>query len=247
MLASPVRRGGTVQEIASTGRAAAVRFDRWFFSTTAALALLIVLVGFAQTLYLSAWLGPPPVSTLLYVHGTVMTLWYVLFLAQVTLVARRRTDLHRRLGVLTALTGATLIPLGAAVAIAFIKRMHADPEAGPIAAIIAGFDGVTLVVFAGLVATALVWRQRPDVHKRLMTVASLSLLGPPLARLMSDEHALWCTYACVVLPIIVDTAYHRRLHPAFGWSGGLVLVTSHVGLFLALRPEWIGFALRTFG
>jgi len=231
----------------STDRAADARFDRRLFGATAALALLIVLVGFAQSLYLRAWFDTPPISPLRYLHGAAMTLWYVLFLAQVTLVARKRTDLHRRLGVLTAVTGAVLIPLGIATAAAYIARVHGDPDEGPVSAVIFAFDAVALLVFAVLVGTALVKRARSDVHKRLMTIASLSLLGPPLARLMSDEHALWCTWACMLVPVVVDTVYHRRLHPAFGWSAALVLVANHLALHFGTQPRWVGFALRTFG
>ncbi|HEV3063357.1 MAG TPA: hypothetical protein VGY48_34245 [Vicinamibacterales bacterium] len=63
---------------------------------------LTTLVGFAQTYYLKVLFGTPPLRLLLHVHGVVMTAWVVLFLVQVGLIAERRTDLHRRLGVMGA-------------------------------------------------------------------------------------------------------------------------------------------------
>jgi hypothetical protein len=180
------------------------------------------------------------------VHGALMTAWYVLFATQVLLVSAHRVDIHRRLGILTAFTAAALVPAGIATAIAFIRRVEGDTESSELAALIAGYQFVALTLFTLLVVTALVLRRRSDIHKRLMTVASLSLLGPPLARLTSDQVALWLNYAVVLLPIAIDTWRHRRLHPAFGWAGGLFLVSSQAALMIASSDAWIAFALRVF-
>jgi hypothetical protein len=221
-------------------------FDRRFFAITAVVAILLVLIGFSPSFYLRSWFNSPALSTLLYVHGALMTAWYVLFAAQVLLVSARRVDIHRRFGILVAFTGAALVPTGIATAIAFIRRVAGDAEESELAAVIAGYQFVALTLFTLLVVTALAFRGRSDIHKRLMTVASLSLLGPPLARLTSDEVALWLNYAVVLLPIAIDTWRHRRLHPAFGWAGGLFLVSSQAALQFASSDSWIRFALRVF-
>ncbi|HVO48222.1 MAG TPA: hypothetical protein VMT29_18015 [Steroidobacteraceae bacterium] len=221
-------------------------FDRRLYTAMGILAVAIVFVGFSRTFYLREWFGSPPLSTLRYLHGTLMTCWYVLFLTQILLVSRHRTDIHRRLGILAGLTAAALLPVGAMTAIGFVTRMRPSPDDAADAAVIAGYDFVALTVFGLLVATALVLRQRSDIHKRLMTLASLSLLGPPLARLVSDEHSLWLTYAFLMLPIAIDTWRHGRVHPAFAWGGALVLIISEVTLHYVTTPGWIAFALRTF-
>jgi hypothetical protein len=181
------------------------------------------------------------------VHGAIMSLWYALFVTQVALVAAHRPDVHRALGIATATCAAVLVPVGALTALAFVRRHLPDPQMAAKAAGIAGYDLVVLTVFAALVVTALVLRHRPDVHKRLMTLASVSLLGPPLARLMSGEAAVLVGNSLAVLPIAVDTWRHRRLHPAFGWGGALVLVSSGAAFALALSPAWRTFALRLVG
>jgi hypothetical protein len=222
-------------------------FDRRFFATTAIAAIVLVLVGFSPSFYLRTWFNGPPLSTVLYVHGTLMTAWYVLFAAQVLLVSSGRVDLHRRLGILVAITAAALVPAGVATAIAFIRRAAGNADDSALAALIAGYQFVALTLFTVLVVTALVLRRRSDIHKRLMTVASLSLLGPPLARMTSDQVALLLNYALVLLPIAIDTWRHRRLHPAFGWAGGVFLVSSQAALQFASSDTWIRFALRVFG
>jgi hypothetical protein len=124
--------------------------------------------------------------------------------------------------------------------------MRDNPDEAPIAAIIAGYDFISLLVFALLVGTALFLRRRSDVHKRLMTLASLSLLGPAFARLVTDQQAVWLTYALVLTPIMIDTWRHRRLHPAFAWGGALFLISSRVAVHVVVSKQWIDFALRTF-
>jgi hypothetical protein len=222
------------------------RFDRRLYTATGVLAALVVFVGFSRTFYLRTWFDVPPLSALRYLHGALMTTWYALFLSQVMLVSRRRVDLHRRLGIFTALTAAAIVPVGSATAIEFIRRVSTDADEAPIAAIIAGYDFVSLLVFALFVGTALIFRRRSDVHKRLMTLASLSLLGPALARMFTDEQALWLTYALVLTPVAIDTWRHRRLHPAFGWGGALFLLSSRLAVQAATSKPWIDYALRTF-
>ena len=55
---------------------------------------------------------------------------------------------------------------------------------------LAEFDGIALVVFSGLVGAAILLRQRGDYHKRLMLLATLSLLGPAFGRLTAYAKGL---------------------------------------------------------
>src|SRR5215467_10641178 len=71
--------------------------SRFYLGMSSAL-LLIVLAGFAPTLYLRAFFAVPVIPASVWVHGLVLTAWFVAFFLQTALVAVRRTDLHRRLG-----------------------------------------------------------------------------------------------------------------------------------------------------
>jgi hypothetical protein len=111
---------------------------------------------------------------------------------------------------------------------------------------IAGYDFISLLVFAALVGTALALRRRGDVHKRLMTLASLSLLGAAFARVVPDEQAIWLLYALIVVLIAVDTWRNRRVHPAFALGGSLFVISSQLALHLTASKQWTDFALRAF-
>ena len=222
-------------------------FERRLYGATAVLAALVVFTGFARSYYLRSLFFATPLPVLLHVHGAVMSLWYALFLTQVALVATHRVDLHRALGIAAATCAAAVVSIGSLVALALVRRSLPDPEAAAEAAGIATYNFITLAVFAALVVTALALRHRPGVHKRLMTLAAVSLLGPPLGRLMPDLTAALVGQGLVLLPVAVDTWRHRRLHPAFGRGGALVLVSSGVAVALAESPTWRAFALHLFG
>src|SRR6266852_5082980 len=97
--------------------------DRRLYIWFAVLMPLIVLAGFARTYYLKGFFGNPPLPGLLvHVHGLVMTSWVVLFIAQVSLVARRRTRTHQRLGILGAVLAGAVVVVGVATAIAAAAR-----------------------------------------------------------------------------------------------------------------------------
>jgi len=77
----------------------------------AAVLLAIVLIGFSPTFYLRAWLatedlpqGLQALPVYLNVHGAIVTAWFLLFFTQTVLVASQRVDIHRRLGIATAVS-----------------------------------------------------------------------------------------------------------------------------------------------
>jgi hypothetical protein len=178
-----------------------------------------------------------------------MTAWFVLFFVQVWLVGVGRTDLHRRLGVFGMVVAVLVLCVGTAAAIDAGRR-GAAPASGIVTPL--EFMAVSLFdmpVFATLVGLALWLRRRPDVHKRLMVLASLGMLTPAIARIplrfIQDGGppvffglAIMLVMACVA----IDTARHRKLHRAFAW-GALVIVTMiPLRLFIAATEAWTRFA-----
>ena len=66
--------------------------DRRLYTWVAVFVPVIVLIGFARSYYLKGFFNTPAIPSLLvHLHGIVMTSWVVLFVAQVSLVAARRT------------------------------------------------------------------------------------------------------------------------------------------------------------
>jgi hypothetical protein len=115
--------------------------------------------------------------------------------------------------------------------------------AGP-QTVIMSLELVQMLLFAGLVVLA-VWfrRRRLDIHKRLMLLTIACMLPSALARLpvswMTNADILIGLYAVVLICTMFDTIRHRRLHPAFGWGGGIVLDALHITFVGAQTPAWI--------
>ena len=102
-------------------------------------------------------------------------------MTQTALVAGGRRDIHRRLGVAGAVLAAAMVVVGTILAIWNAREGRAPPGVPPLPfLIIPLFD---MLVFAPLVAAAVWYRRRPETHKRLMLLATLSLLAAAVARL----------------------------------------------------------------
>src|SRR5256885_12694391 len=107
-------------------RPAACWHDRVFYCSMAAAAAVSVFVGFAPTFYLRSNFHPGPLPLYLYVHGSLFTAWIALFFVQTSLIAARRTDVHRRLGWVGAALASSMVAAGVTVAIFAGRRAVAE-------------------------------------------------------------------------------------------------------------------------
>ena len=103
------------------------QYDNLFFSGMAVVALITVLVGFARTYFLAGLFRAPLPNLLVHIHGAAFTLWIILFITQISLVAARRVDLHRRLGLLGFVLAVVMIVLGTVTASDRLARHVAQP------------------------------------------------------------------------------------------------------------------------
>jgi hypothetical protein len=234
--------------MASHAAAADRRRDRFFYVGIAVAAAVIVFVGFSRTYFLKAHFGTPPLSRLLHLHGLVFTSWIVLLLTQVSLVAARRTDLHRRLGVLGVLLAPLMVAIGLTAAIDAARRGSAPPG-GPPPLVFLAIPFGDMAVFAILVAAGFYFRRRPDAHKRLMLVATIGLLTAAIARLpfafilgTGPPAFFGLTDLVLAVCILYDYRARRRVHPAYLWGGLLLVASQPLRLVVAGTNAWLAFA-----
>ncbi len=216
--------------------------DRPFYAWAAASAATIAFAGFARTYYLKAWFGTPDLTTLVHAHAVVMTLWVLLFIVQVWFVSAGRVDLHRRLGVAGVVLATLIVVLGFFTAIAGARR--GIPAGVPPLMFMAITLSVVLV-FAIFIAAALYYRKRSDYHKRLMVLATLTVIQPAVARIAADVTGIFhpllffgLTDVMLLAFIAWDTVRNRRLHPAFGWGFLFFLLSQPARFFIAGSGAW---------
>src|SRR4051812_36146252 len=155
--------------------------DHIFFSTMSVVAALVILTGFASTYAAKLFAADATIPAIVHLHAAVFTSWLALFVAQTLLVMRGRIKLHQQLGTAgMALAGLMLI-VGTLTARTVARLGHRGipgvefPDAE-------GFLLLNLTVsavFALLVGAAWWYRRRPQIHKRLMLMATVGGLMPP--------------------------------------------------------------------
>ena len=219
--------------------------DRWFFSGMAVALAAFAFYGFSGTFYLRpADFAGPPLTTLVFVHGAMMTLWVLGTVLQTSLVAVRRTALHRTLGWGMAALAAAIIISGPMVGIAAIKRGAVPPDMPPQLLLMLPMAGVTM--FAGFVAAGILLRNREQAHKRLMLLSTIATLDAAAARIpgVLDGGPL-LLFGLPDLFILVgigyDLATRRSVHPTWIIGGLLIVISQPLRLALAFTPLWSSF------
>ena len=220
---------------------------RRFYVGMAIAVLITVFLGFSRTYFLKGYYGTPELSLLLHIHGLVFTSWVLLFLAQTTLVATGRTDLHRKLGVGGAVLAALLLIVGTITAIMRVKGGRPSPIPGVSPLSFLAVPLFDMVVFAILIGVGLVQRHRPDTHKRLMTLATIALTSAPIARFAAVRQVgppafFGLTDLFIVAMLVYDLATRRRVHPATIWGGLVIVASQPLRLMISGTPAWLAFA-----
>jgi len=214
-----------------------------FYNGMSLLIAAIVFAGFYRTFYLSPWLHGAVLSPLRIVHGVAFSAWIVLFVSQTTLVAAGRTDIHRRLGVAGAVLAVVMVVLGTVLAIENAREGRAPPGIPPrVFLIIPLFD---MLVFAPLVAAAVWYRSRPETHKRLMLLATLTLLAAAVARLPTALAAAGPLFYFGVVDLLIltgvlyDFVTRRKVHPVYVWGGLAILASQVIRIALSGTAAWL--------
>ena len=213
------------------------------FAVGMAVAMLAVnVIGFGPTLYLRAAFDVPKIPFYLYAHGAVGTAWFVLVIAQARLIGTRQVRKHRKLGWLGVGLAALLLMLGVYTSTHMVSRnaaLGAVSEADiRLYGVVTSADLAGFIIIPTLIALAILFRRRIDVHMRLMLLATLEMLGPATTRIASWFGEI----PNPVIPIVLlgfvaamgihDVRARGRVHPATA-LGTLFLLAVILGVRLS--------------
>jgi hypothetical protein len=234
-----------------------------FFVAMAGVCAIIAFAGFAQTYWLQVPAGTFVGSPLVHLHGLLFSAWTLFFLSQATLIAYGRFLNHRAWGLFGIALATAMLFTGVMVAVGGLQHRieQGYGDAGR-AFLIVPFSAMLL--FAGFVTAAILNRRRSDWHKRLMLLATVSLLNAPIARFFflaatgggpgmrpgmgpprSAEFALMPALIgdlVIVLAMLFDWRTRGRVHPAFAWGLGTLLAVQLVRIPISKAEAWLGFA-----
>jgi hypothetical protein len=235
--------------------------------------LFVILLNFAG--FMPSFVDPSrragPPTTAVIGHGLLALSWLLLFLVQAALVATNRTALHRRLGAIGPILAAAMIGAGCLAVVEWgrrgfdlsgdIARVAVAPGAPPLSreAFIAGLFAPVQAFgnFAVLTGFGLIYRRRPEVHKRLMLLGIASLVFTPMIHLSGYLIGHWPALhgpLNIIIPLVATSvlfagAVHDRIsigriHPVSLWAPLLLIaVTLSSSALIEQSAAWQTLAL----
>jgi len=233
----------------------AVLRPRFYLLVTAALVAFVV-IGFTRSYYSRILTDPPPLTTLLHLHAAVFTVWMALFLVQAGLVAAHRVDLHRKLGIASAIFAAVVFVVALLAVFQTAISNHVSPSGlAPAQFSIIGFTSVGL--FGAFITLGLIYRRRPGLHRRFMIIGFIASISPATARVarlldIQDHRDVLiplCAALFITACLVHDWRKYRVVHPAYV-IGGLVIVASWPLRNMVGHSDWyfpIGEAVARIG
>jgi hypothetical protein len=235
--------------------------SQWSYVWIAGLCCAVMIGGFWPTywgpLAAGSFVEGAPV---LHIHGLIATAWPLLFLTQAWLAATGRTEWHRSLGLFGVALASAMVFTGLWVTAYSINVQSAagDPfqaRAFSIASV------AKLAFFATCVAIAVANVMRPEIHKRLIVLATVALTQPAFGRLLfaffapsgspqrpglgepPPLHLVGVPTSImtdlILLAIIVyDWRTQGRLHPVYAIGGAALVAVQIFRVPLSTTPEW---------
>jgi hypothetical protein len=210
----------------------------------AALAIAVAVVGFWPTYFGPLLAGTVDKPAIIHLHAAVYVGWLALFMTQATFAATGRVASHVKLGRIAIGYGVVVIFAGLLAAWGmFVLRVRAGEAAAAQTALLGPL--LDMLVFAPFFAAAIYYRRIPELHKRLMIVATTALLIAAVGRMsfLGQPRNLVLVHLVWTAPILVAVAHdwwrQRRLHPAY-LIGLVVLVLEGPLIRIPLRSseEW---------
>ncbi|RSV44496.1 hypothetical protein CA233_02840 [Sphingomonas sp. ABOLD] len=186
------------------------------------------------------------VPLIFHLHAFVFFGWIVLYIAQNLLVDGGSVALHRRLGWVALFGVPLMVVLGTLMTVLSVQR------GAPFFFDVRQFlisNPLQLLLFAGFVGAALVLRRQTSWHRRLMYCGMAVLCGPGLGRLLPMPllipYAWWVTLVVVLVLLVIgaiaDQRRAGRVHPAWLWGIGLMLVVQLIADAIAFSPVGTAF------
>ena len=239
------------------------RDARRFYVGFSAACLAIAAIGFMPTYWMQLAPGTFDGPPLVHLHAVLFSAWPLYFLVQTLLAARGQVARHRAWGLLGVSLATAMVIVGIAVA-NDVLATRLENGYGDRARAFHIVSMSMMVLFAVFVAIALACVSRPEIHKRLMVLATISILPPATARLffaisvgigpgLRPSGGPPRTVESVLMPamvadmlilaaIVYDVRTRGRPHPAYVVGGAIVLAVQLLRGPLSTTQWWYALA-----
>ena len=227
---------------------------RRFYFIMAFVALAVAVLGFVPTYFMPLASGTFSAPAIVHIHGLFFFGWTLFFCMQTWFVYAGRTPSHREWGMagialVTAMVFSVFIAAGAMI------HLRTAAGYGTQALAFAWVQVGGMLFFGGTVAAAIANVRQPEVHKRLMLLATLSLLDAPIARWVlgftgaippaGAPPAVGPIFTAsliadllVVAAMMFDWRTRGRVHPVYLIGGAVLLVFQATRTMVSETAAW---------
>jgi hypothetical protein len=237
--------------------------SRWFYVWMAGACALIAFAGFAPTYWMQLPAGTFIGSPLLHLHGLLFSAWTLFLLLQTMLVASGKVARHRAWGMFGISLATAMLLVGFAAADeVLVRRLEAGYGDKARAFHIVSTSMISL--FAVFVCAAIAYITRPEIHKRLMLLATITILPPAIARVFyvvnvgmeaglrpglagprSVESVMtpaWTADAPTLTAMAFDWRTRGRVHPAYLIGGAAIVAVQLLRVPVSTMQWWYAVA-----
>jgi hypothetical protein len=225
-------------------------WDRNFFLSYLGLIWFVILLGFVPDMIQHFQTHETAYPLVVHFHAAVFVGWLLLLTAQILLIRIKRRDIHKKLGIAGVGLAVAIVILGPITALTVDRQSLGLPGYQPQFLSVQLLD---IIAFAGVAAAAIAMRSDPAAHKRLILLATLSIIDAGFSR-TSLRHSLAMLLGNGFWPFMVeiylangllifgigayDLVTRRRLHPVY--IAGVVWVSGNLILagWLDSNPSW---------
>jgi len=217
-----------------------------FFVLMAIVAILVILIGFLKTFIIPLLTGTKTWPWVIYLHAGFAFGWVTLFLLQSILIKSKKYKVHFTLG-----RWGVFIALGAAITIipAALYQCERELKEGLGQTAISAILGAcsSALIFLLLVVFAITYRKKPQVHKRLMLLATIVLIWPawfrwrhyfPSIQRPDIWFAVVLADSLIIIAFIWDWVKNKRIHPALLYTGFFIIAEQCTELIIFDSPGW---------
>jgi hypothetical protein len=225
------------------------------FVWAGALAAAVALTGFAKTFFHPLITGTFSAHPAVYIHGVFLFGWVAFFIVQAVLVREWRVATHRRMGWIGLALAFGVVASTLIIGVLASQRIAAGGAVGQANSELLVIL-LEMTVFASLVTAAVLFRRRPETHKRLMLLALIGALGPAWFRFRHYFpaienpvlfYSLLLADSVILLAIAIDLRAGRGFHPAYLYAGGAMVAVHCVEVFAFSTPAFQFVADRVAG
>jgi hypothetical protein len=214
--------------------------NRYFYFCMSLVIAGVVVYGFGHTVDQSLIHAVPARPWVLWLHGAVFSGWVLFLILQTSLVRVRKVAVHKTLGWFGVAWAAAMVVVGLSTSVTMdrfdLRTLH-QPDVVPFLAI----QLSDLTSFAVFVTLAILWRRKPEYHRRAMVLASCVLTAAAFSRFpwISDHWFYLGVDSLVLMGIARDWIVMRRVHPVYLFGLQAMVVVQAWASYAAFdAPAW---------